>query len=74
MCENGYVKNVNGSTSSSIAPLSADQVVAALTSSAISDHDGEARELSVLGGALQPNKIMQRVGARSAGAKMSKFV
>jgi hypothetical protein len=79
ICESGYVKNVNGSTSSSIAPLSADEVVQALASNAISDNNDLARETVALGG-MKPVLPKGFGGSRSGGSrsggksKMSYFV
>jgi hypothetical protein len=80
ICENGYLKNINGSTTSSLAPLSADQVVETLSSgNAISDHNELSKEMNILGGMapyhMQKTKnIYPRGGARSGGNKMQNLL
>jgi len=76
ICENGYIKNVNGSTTSSIAVLSADEVVNALSGASMSDHNDLSRDMVALGSGMKP--VHRIGGSRSAGARsggrMSAFV
>lgn len=75
VCENGYIKNVNGSTTSSIAPLDANQVINALSGSALDDSVEIVSTMSALGG-MRPVHKRAHAGARSGGgaSRMSKFI
>lgn len=81
ICDNGFVRNLNGSTSSSLAPLSADEVVTTLASTnSMSDDTAFAHQMVALGGMKPTHKKMYGSaysgGSRSGGVKhkMTRFV